>query len=124
MNHPMQAGFDAWFYFGIAGINPTPEGPGFQMIAFRPYLTRQLQSASAQYDSKSGRIRSAWKRDKDTVVWNITIPANSRGRIWVPTYGQPDKIKINDKPVEVVEQDQAFSLIGTYGPGDYVVEWQ
>ncbi len=123
MNHPMQAGFDAWFYSGIAGINPSSEDPGFQRIVFKPYLTRQLDSASAQYDSRYGLIRSAWQREDKAMTWRIRIPSNSQGQIWVPTYGNAVTIRINGKPASVIEQDSGFSLIGTYKSGDYRVQW-
>ncbi|MEN8155512.1 MAG: family 78 glycoside hydrolase catalytic domain [Bacteroidota bacterium] len=121
-SHPMQAGFDAWFYSGIAGINPVAEGPGFQKIAFKPYLTRQLSSASATYASKSGTIVSRWERSDRGFAWKITIPANAEGEIHLPTYGSDAILKINGTVVEVIDETDGFSLIGTYGPGDYLVE--
>ena len=32
LNHVMQTAFVAWFYNGLAGINPTPDQPGFKHI--------------------------------------------------------------------------------------------
>jgi alpha-L-rhamnosidase len=123
MNHPMQAGYAAWFYSGIAGINPNLEAPGFQQIVFKPYLTRQLESVSAQYDAQYGRIGSAWQRKEDRMIWRISIPANSQGQIWVPTYGNTATIQVNGNAVPVIEQDAGFSLIGTFDSGNYKVQW-
>jgi len=122
MNHPMQAGFDAWFYSGIAGINPTVEGPGFQKIEFKPYLTRYMRSASASYESKSGTIVSEWEGGSGELTWKIQIPANSKGIIHVPTYGSQARITLNGKKVKGIQEKDGFSLIGTYGPGEYLVE--
>jgi len=122
MNHPMQAGFDAWFYSGIAGINPSLNGPGFQEIEFRPYLTRQIRSVSASYASKSGTIISEWDGDNEGFKWKIVIPANSLGNIQVPTYGSHAPITLNGKKVDSLSEDKGFSYIGSYGPGEYLVE--
>ena len=123
LNHPMQAGFDAWFYSGIAGIRPSPDGPGFQRTRFRPYLTRQLESAAAHHDGPYGRIGSSWERRKEGMTWRIHIPANSQGQIWVPTYGDAGMIRINGRAVPVIEEDAGFSLIGSFEAGDHEVQW-
>ncbi|MEN8201176.1 MAG: family 78 glycoside hydrolase catalytic domain [Bacteroidota bacterium] len=121
-SHPMQAGYDTWFYSGIAGINPVADGAGFQKIAFKPYLTRHLESASATYESKSGIIRSMWERSETGFTWNITIPANAEGAIYVPTYGSDAKLRVNGAAVEAISESSGFSLVGTYGPGEYLIE--
>jgi alpha-L-rhamnosidase len=121
-NHPMQAGFEAWFYSGIAGINPVADRPGFQLIEFKPYLTRQLDSASASYESGFGTITSKWENLEGKLTWNIRIPENSRGIIQVPTYGSGKKVLLNGMAADVIREDSGFSLIGEYGPGEYLIE--
>ena len=121
-SHPMQAGFDEWFFAGIAGINPVSEQPGFQVIKFRPYLTRHLASASASYESGFGTIVSEWESFEGRLKWHIRIPANSRGIIHVPTYGSSKKVIVNGSVVDVVRREGAFSQIGEFGPGEYLVE--
>ena len=123
MSHPMQGGYAAWFYSGIAGINPSSDGPSFQQIIFKPYLTRQLESASAQYNSKCGLIRSAWEREGKTVTWQLRIPAGAQGQVWVPTYDDAVTVEVNGKAASVIKQDSAFSLVGIYGSGEYRIQW-
>jgi alpha-L-rhamnosidase len=122
MNHPMQAGFDAWFYSGIAGINPSEEGPGFQVINFKPYLTRHLEHASANYESASGTIQSAWERRDEQLRWKIRIPPLSRGRIQVPVYNVPVKVRINGKTVDIEPGEDGFAWAGEFPSGEYLVE--
>jgi alpha-L-rhamnosidase len=121
-SHPMQAGFDEWFYAGIAGINPVVEQPGFRLIEFKPYLTRQLGSASATYRSGFGTIISKWENAEGKLSWRIRIPENSRGIIHVPTYGIGAVILVNGLTVDIMREENGFSLIGEYGPGEYLVE--
>ncbi len=122
MSHPMQAGFDSWFFSGIAGIIPLEDGPGFRHIEFRPYLTDQMEWASASYEAKSGTIISNWKRDEGGLSWKIRIPANSVGDIHVPTYGSEGEILVNGELVNVLTETGGFGFIGKYGPGEYLVE--
>ena len=83
-NHPMQGGFDAWFYSGIAGINPMPESPGFKHVALYPNLINQLQWADASYRSIYGLIESRWQNEDGNFQWYITIPPNTTATVLVP----------------------------------------
>ncbi len=116
-NHPMQAGFDAWFYSGIAGINPSTEAPGFKKIVFKPYLTQHLGSADASYESGFGTIRSTWQSNDESFNWQITIPAGAEGEIWVPNYGKKVSVEVNGKQVEADNYGADFINIGDYGSG-------
>ena len=120
-SHPMQAGYDAWFYSGIAGINPDPEEPGFKKIVFRPYLTRQMESAKATYHSGFGEILSSWYQQDGNLNWEIGIPANCSGEIFVPNYGEKVSVSINSKPVEVSDFSNDFTSIGVFNAGKYIV---
>ena len=84
LNHPMHGGFDAWFYYGVAGINPTPKSPGFKHIILRPNLVNQLKFASASYRSMYGTIESAWQNKDGTFQWHIVIPPNTTATVYVP----------------------------------------
>ena len=84
-NHPMQGGFDAWFYSGVAGINPTSKSPGFKHIVLQPRLIKQLQWAGASYRSMYGLIESKWRNEEDIFQWRITIPPNTTATVYVPT---------------------------------------
>ncbi len=98
-NHPFQGGFDAWFYNGIAGINPDPENPGFKHIIFKAQLTNCLDSAEANYNSIYGLISSKWKNTVSEFNWSIEIPANTTATIYIPAQKQ-DSIFENGKSIE------------------------
>jgi alpha-L-rhamnosidase len=121
-SHPMQAGYGAWFYSGIAGINPTPDAPGFKEIIFKPYLTRQLKYAEAEHESVYGTIKSSWNSDNGRLKWRISIPANSKGKIYVPNYGKQVDIKLNGKSIKIDDFANDFIFIGEYLSGDYQLE--
>ena len=83
-NHPMQGGFDAWFYNGIGGINPDPLKPGFKHIICKPQLYDQLDFARARYKSIYGEISGKWQRKAGEFTWDISIPANTTATVFLP----------------------------------------
>lgn len=121
-NHPMQAGYDSWFYSGIAGINPDPTQPGFKRIIFKPYLTGYLKHTSATYESVFGEIKSEWETSGESFSWKITIPENSTGEIWAPTDGKKVQITVNGELIAPVMVNNQFSKLGNYSSGDYIIK--
>lgn len=97
-NHPMNGGYDEWFFQGIAGIHPIDNVPGFKRMELRPYFTSKLKSAKATYESPYGTIVSDWKWIGKTFKWNIQIPANSRADIYIPKVNHKNIILVNGKP--------------------------
>ena len=87
LNHPMQGGFDAWFYQGLAGICADPDRPGFKHAILRPQVVDGLDRMRAEYDSIHGRIVSEWKRDGGQLHWRVAVPANTSARLYVPCAG-------------------------------------
>ncbi|WP_347840181.1 family 78 glycoside hydrolase catalytic domain [uncultured Draconibacterium sp.] len=102
-SHPMQSGFDSWFYSGIAGINISKEQPGFKKIIFKPYLTNHLSHASASYESKYGTIASSWKKEGESFHWEIEIPSGVEAQVYLPYKNEKAKISMNG---EIVSDDK------------------
>jgi len=84
-SHPMQAGYDVFFYEDIAGIRPDSIGYGFKVIRFEPLLTNYLSWAKASVESSFGTIRSNWKKKANGFNWQITIPVNTSGLVALPS---------------------------------------
>jgi alpha-L-rhamnosidase len=87
-NHPFQGGFDAWFFNGIAGINPDPENPGFKHIIFHPQLINSLEYANATYNSIHGLISSKWQHTADEFTWSLSVPVNTTATVYLPAVTQ------------------------------------
>jgi alpha-L-rhamnosidase len=118
-NHPMQAGFDAWFFYGIAGINPDLSAPGFKKIILKPELTAQLDWAKGSYNSVHGKIVSDWKKVAGKFIWNVEIPVGSTAQIVLPK--EFSKITIYDGGDKIWKQNLSA---GNYdlGSGKYKIE--
>jgi hypothetical protein len=95
----MQGGFDTWFYDGICGIQPDPDQPGFKHFFVEPHLVGDLQTASAEFDSPHGTIRSSWKRSAGKGYCDITVPANTTATILLPCRDLTE-IRVNGQAVE------------------------
>ncbi|MDO4160931.1 MAG: family 78 glycoside hydrolase catalytic domain [Prevotellaceae bacterium] len=85
-NHVMLLGdLLPWCYERIGGIMPDNVHTGFKHIILKPDFTvSRLRSVSAAHQSPYGQIVSEWHRDGKTIVWNITIPANTTAEIHLP----------------------------------------
>ena len=86
-NHPAFGFISGWFYSHVAGIVPDIQHAGYQVFDVRPYLMPGLPEAGATVDTVRGKVVSHWKRVADGVQMDVTVPANSQARIWVPKNG-------------------------------------
>jgi alpha-L-rhamnosidase len=84
LNHPMQGGFDQWFFEGILGIRPDAKSGGYKKIILDPELTQQLKWAEGAYQSPYGLIRSEWSNTGNTFEWHVSVPANTTARLYIP----------------------------------------
>lgn len=73
------------FLFGyIAGIKPNFEHPGYKEFELCPTIGGSLTRASASYESIYGRIESKWERKSKKIVYECTVPVNTRAHILLP----------------------------------------
>jgi alpha-L-rhamnosidase len=84
MNHIMFGEIGAWFYKALGGIKPDPEQPGFKNIILRPSFVEGLTFFESKHTSPYGEIKSGWTRKKNTVIYSVTIPANSTADLFIP----------------------------------------
>ena len=123
LNHPMQAGYDAWFYQCLGGIRCDPEGPGFRRIILRPQLIDGLQWVRARHDSPHGRILSEWTMTGGAVRYHIRIPPNTSARVYLPRPagttitegGRPTATVSGVRPLPDSAGRAAFAIVS----GDY-----
>ena len=87
-NHYAYGAVGAWFYRRICGIQPLSEEAadlGFARFRLAPLFGSRLDSASAEYNSIRGIIRSSWKMLADgSIEWEYTVPPNTVAEIVLP----------------------------------------
>ncbi|MCX6997487.1 MAG: family 78 glycoside hydrolase catalytic domain [Kiritimatiellaeota bacterium] len=93
---------NAWFYQGLAGINPDPQQPGFKHIILKPQPVGDLKYVRASYQSMHGLIVSDWKIAQGKFLWNVTVPANATATLHVPARNA-DSVTESGKPAGQAE---------------------
>lgn len=98
LNHMMFGEIGGWFFKGLGGIHPDEQLPGFKNIQLRPNFVSGLTHFESTHDGPYGQIRSSWKRSGNSVLYDITIPANSTATVTFPLK-DGKKAYRNGKPV-------------------------
>ena len=97
MNHIMFGEIGAWFYKGLAGINPDSDQPGFKNVILRPFFPEELNFVSSSHQSPFGQIVSEWTREKKSITYKVVIPANTTADLYIPEGFIVNSIKL---PIE------------------------
>ncbi len=108
-SHPMFGSVCAWFYKGLAGINPDPEKPGFRHIVIKPNIVDELDFVNATHTSMYGEITSHWKYDNGKFQLKVKIPPNTTASVFVP--GENTNLVGSDKSgVDLIGIKDDYSL--------------
>lgn len=83
MNHIMFGEIGAWFYKGLGGIFPDSEKPGFKNIILKPHFVSFLDYFNASHKAPGGEIVSSWKKENNTILYTVTVPANSTATLFL-----------------------------------------
>lgn len=73
-----------WIWESVAGIASDPARPGFKHIIMKPVPDKRIGFIDAAYDSASGLIKSSWKYEGDTWIWEFTIPEGCTASVTLP----------------------------------------
>ena len=82
LNHPMQGGYDTWFYQNIAGLRPLEAG--YRKLLFVLPDVSGIHQASGTIDTPYGKAVSSWNEKDGSVLWEVTVPANTSAEVVVP----------------------------------------
>lgn len=87
-NHPMFGSVGSYLYKYLAGIRHAPDSLGFETVEFRPHVPKALSWVDASYDSVRGTIACRWAKEGDRFTLKVTLPANTRGVVRIPTFNR------------------------------------
>lgn len=123
-NHVMLLGdLLIWYYENMAGIKSSPDHPGFKQIIMKPDFNAGLSYVNASYKSIHGLIKSHWKKNKNTLDWQITIPANTTAKVYLPLT-DASKVKVNAKYLNKTPNTHSIEngmLVLEIKSGDYTI---
>ncbi len=125
LNHIMFGEVSAWFYKGLGGIYPDEASPGFKNIILKPNFVKGLNQFEAKHESPYGEIISSWKREDEMIKYDITIPHNSHGVLYLDSEkfelqnkDQHQKVKVRkgekDKPILIELESGNYRFCITY----------
>ncbi|GAA4299659.1 alpha-L-rhamnosidase [Compostibacter hankyongensis] len=111
-NHLMLLGdLIVWFYEDLAGIRSDPEAVGFKKIIMKPIPVPGLDRVQASFHSVQGWIRSSWHSKDGTFDWQLTVPANTTARIFVPA-GRMEDVTEGGKAANAAEGVRFIKMEG------------
>jgi alpha-L-rhamnosidase len=73
-----------WIWETAAGISCTSANPGFSRIVMAPVPDKRLGFVDAQYNSAAGLIKSSWRYEGDTWIWEFSIPEGAVADVTIP----------------------------------------
>ena len=86
-HHWLQGPLDSYFYKYLAGIFPTK--PGYEEFTVKPHIKNDLTNVSATVQTVRGKVAVSWsKPSAKQFILNVTVPANAKATVYVPTNSQ------------------------------------
>lgn len=87
MNHCMLGHIQEWFVHDLAGIQLDPKEVAFKRFVVKPTVSGSVTSASAEFRSPYGLVKSSWKREGKSLEMDVTVPVNTSAHVYVPAAG-------------------------------------
>lgn len=104
-NHYAYGSIGEWMYSTIVGIQS--DSGGFKKIVIHPKPGGGLSHASARYKSIRGLISSAWEVKDGVFKLEVSIPANTFAKVYLPT-NNANSIKESGQHVSSLNEFQMF----------------
>ena len=99
-NHDMMGHIMEWFYSEVGGISSED---GYQNIRIAPHLPGGLTWVNCGYKAITGQISVNTELSKDKLVIKVSIPVNTRGKVYISnvftnfkTFWNGEEISIGD----------------------------
>lgn len=110
-NHYSFGAVGAWMYNYSLGIERDENSPGFQHFVLKPEVDTagNMTYAKGYYDSMYGRIESSWKVEKDVVIYQCTVPANTTATLYLPATSVKNIVEGN----RTLKKSKGIEYVGT-----------
>ncbi len=83
-NHYAYGAVCEWIWETVAGIASDPSDPGFKTIVMKPVPDKRLGYVKARYNSAAGLIKSEWRYEGETWIWDFTVPEGAKALVTLP----------------------------------------
>lgn len=120
-NHYAFGAVCEWMFQNMAGIVPLE--PGFKTFMIKPEInSAKVGFTETSYHSIRGNISSSWKKNRTGFIQSVTVPVNTRARVYIPA--AKDRISIEGENIvralgaSVKEAQASFTEV-EIGSGSY-----
>jgi alpha-L-rhamnosidase len=121
-NHIMFGSIGDYFYYGLGGIKPSEDAPGFKKIILTPQFPDDMTYLKCGHNTPFGWIRTDWKKVGNEIYYQLSIPDSMITELTIPQ--KLSNIKCHDDTientagVEIIEQ-KTESVKLLISPGQY-----
>lgn len=92
-SHYAFGAINEWMFENMAGIKTN--GPGYRKLIIKSEIAEEgINRVNAEYRSINGWIKSAWQMEGDEIQFQVSIPVNTKAKIYVPARSIDD-VRIN-----------------------------
>jgi alpha-L-rhamnosidase len=124
-NHIMFGSIGDYLYYGLAGINPVMDEPGFKLIKLNPQFPEELTYLKSGHKTTFGWIKTHWKKEEGRIDYELIVPENTSAEL---TFPEPiSNIRIADEEIdetdgiEIIEKGIGFVKL-LMPAGEYMFE--
>ncbi|WP_207511109.1 alpha-L-rhamnosidase [Longitalea luteola] len=127
-NHYAYGAIGDWMYRVMVGLDTDEEAVGYKKIRVKPHIGGGFTYAAASYNTRYGKLASAWKIENEKLLFDVTIPANTTATIYIPVKGSDEVLENNgplSKDIQVVGKEKDYFVVKA-GSGTYrfSTEWK
>ncbi len=120
-NHFAFGAVGEWLYSTVGGI--VNGGDAFKTIQIRPEPGGDLDYAKTRYESIRGPIATHWQRAGADLIMNVSVPVNTKARIYLPVT-EPEMVTESGDPLSESEDIKVVGvedgvLVVEAGSGEY-----
>ena len=86
-NHLMLGHLMQWFYEGLGGVQQQDSSVAYKKLVIKPTVVGDITSATANFETPYGQVKTDWKMGNKVFNLKVTIPANSSALVYLPIVG-------------------------------------
>jgi alpha-L-rhamnosidase len=99
------------------------EDSGYRNILIKPAVSKEMGSMEGSYDCINGKISSGWKWKGSKLTLDVSIPANTQAKVFIPS-SKPSSIKEGKLRLNKVDgikilESGEEEVVVQIGSGDY-----
>lgn len=112
-----------WLYEDLAGIKSDTANPGFKNIIMKPIPVEGLDYVHSEYHSIHGLIKSSWKKEGKSFIWDIIVPCNTTATVYIAAPSEKEvtengKRASSAEGVKYMDTDNGY-VVYKVGSGNY-----